>query len=69
MDKIAELLSLIDFEPEDEDKQPLYIYLHNHLAGTSFEFDNDEYRPPKSFKVVLREILKLNICAFPAGAS
>jgi len=56
MDEITTYLNTIDFLPPDNDKQNLYVYLHNHIFDTTFEYDHPEYRPLKYFKLVLKMI-------------
>lgn len=56
MDEISTYLKRIDFEPPDDDKHNLYVYLHNHLFQTGFDYDKEEYRPLKYFKLVLKMI-------------
>jgi hypothetical protein len=56
MDEITNYLKRIDFQPPDDDKGNLYIYLHNHLYLTNIDYDNEEYRPLKYFKLVLKMI-------------
>jgi hypothetical protein len=56
MDEITIYLKAIDFVPPDDDKENLYVYLHNHIFNTAFEYDHPEYRPLKYFKLVLKMI-------------
>lgn len=56
MDEITTYLKRIDFDPPDDIKYNLYVYLHNNLYNTNFEYEHPEYRPLKSFKLVLKMI-------------
>jgi hypothetical protein len=56
MDEITNYLKRIDFEPPDDVKPNLYVYLHNNLFQTDYEYEHPEYKPLKSFKVILKMI-------------
>jgi len=56
-------LKHIDFELRDEDRNEFYIYAVNNLYNKQFPYPYDEYRPPKYFKVLLKEIKPL--CLLP----
>ena len=53
---IKRALSVIDFQLTDDDKNEFYIYALNCLYNKDYEYEYDEYKPPKYFKVLLKEI-------------
>jgi hypothetical protein len=60
-DEITNYLKQIDYQPPDKEAHNLYTYLHNNLYNTDFKYKVDgyvdeEYRPPKLFKFVLKMI-------------
>ena len=56
MDEITTYLKRINFEPPDDVKHNLYVYLHNNLFFTNYIYDHPEFRPLKSFKLILKMV-------------
>ena len=56
-------LKHIDFQLRDEDRNDFYIYAVNNLYGKDFPHPYEIYRPPKYFKILLKEIKPL--CLLP----
>jgi len=54
--RLSNYLKMIDFEPPDDDRANLFAYLHNNLYGTTLPYDTSEYRTPKYFRLILKEI-------------
>ena len=63
LNTIRMALKYIDFELSDEDRNEFYIYAVNNIYNKHFPYPYDEYRPPKYFKILLKEIKP--ICLLP----
>lgn len=56
---IKKALTIIDFELNDNDKNYFYVYVLNKLFNKEYPYPYDyeyEYRPPKYFKLLLKQI-------------
>ena len=54
---IDEAMKKIDFEITDSDKVDFYTYVFRHHYKIEFPYDSEEYRPPKYFRILLKEIM------------
>lgn len=53
---IKRALAVIDFQLIDDDKNNFYIYALNNIYNKSCNYEYDEYKCPKYFKILLKEI-------------
>ena len=56
LNMIQDALLKIDFQIVDDDKQHFYTYVLNDLYDMKIDYVQPDFRPPKYFKILLKEI-------------